>query len=193
VSESQNATRAPQRRDGTPPDIEAMRPALRERFGADFVKLVEDMGLPLAHLRDLLDATPEQQQLAMAAAWMRAAAKLEGEWSAHTRRAGPEGYMSLARYLEIRQPSPAAALKAELEPPDPPSQPAAAPEPPPPTQAERISAQRRIRIERAIAEARAALQRIDALDQLVPADRQAIVAELEDVISLISRRLRIGG
>jgi hypothetical protein len=60
----------------------------------------------------------------------------------------------------------------------------------PPTPEERASAQRRIRLERAIGEAHAALQRVDAVDRLVEADRQAIVAQLEDVLSLISRRLR---
>jgi hypothetical protein len=168
-------------------EVEAMERTLLARFGPDFVSLVRHMGLSnAAHLRELLQAgDDEQSQLVMA--WMKAAAALESEWAADARRSG-EAQMSLARYLEIRLPSPRNALLA-YEAEQARRAAAAVPEKPP-TPEERMSAQRRIRLERAIEEAREALQRVDAVDRLVEADRQAIVAQLEDVLSLISRRLR---
>lgn len=168
-----------------------MKPALLERFGSDFVGLLDDIGLRrAAHLRELLGASPdEQDQLVMA--WMKAAATLEAEWAARSRRPSPDGHVSLARYMEIRLPSPRAALAAQQTPQQSPLASASAVAPPTPR--ERESAQRRIRLEGAIAEARTALLRIGALDQLVEVDRAAVVAELEEVQALISRRLRIGG
>lgn len=170
-------------------DVEALKPALLARFGPDFVGLVDNMALHnAAHLRELLDApTDEQDQLVMA--WMKAAVALEAEWSAQSRRLASGQQLSLARHMEIRLPSPRAALAVQQAP----QPPAKTAEQEPPTPRERMSAQRRIRLELAIAEARAALRRVDALDQLVEVDRQAIVGELEEMMSEISRRLRPGG
>ncbi len=163
-----------------------MTAQLAERLGADFVGLVSQMGLlKEEHLRELLDAPAgEQQQLAMA--WMRAATLLEAEWEGQARRQGGTE-LSLARYLEVRLPSPRRALEAQEYAQ---RQKAAeqAPEAPP-SPRERESAQRRIRLEAAIREAREAIRRVDAIDRLESADRQAIVQQLEELISVISRRL----
>lgn len=160
---------------------------MAEQFGADFVGLVSQMGLVKEeHLRELLDAgAEEQQELAMA--WMRAATLLEAEWEGQARRQG-ESEMGLARYLEIRLPSPRRALEAHRYAQQ---QKASTPtsEAPPPSARERESAQRRIRLEAAIGEARAAIRRVDAIDRLEPADHQTIVQQLEELISVISRRL----
>lgn len=170
-----------------PTEAEAMKPLLLERFGPEFVDLVDRMGLTkAAHLRELLDARhDEQHQLAMA--WIRAAATLEEDWTAQSRRQTGGEQIGLARYLEIRLPSPSAALAAQRARAA--GQAVKPPPAPPPTPREKESAQRRIRLEGAITEARTALQRVDAIDSLVAQDRQAIVAQLEDLISLISRRL----
>lgn len=176
-----------------PAQVEAMRRALLERFGEDLVGLVDHMGFfNEVHIGELLDARQdEQHRLAMA--WISTATKLEADWAAQSRRPGG-AHVSLARYLEIRLPSPREAERmqqgqqvqqAQRERP---AAEASAGEPPTPR--ERESARRRIRLERAIAEARAAMLRVDALDLLVEPDRQAIVAQLEDIMSLISRRLR---
>lgn len=163
-----------------------MRSALLERFGPEFVGLVAQMGLSIQeHLAELLDSRPEeQQQLAMA--WMRAATALEADWAALARRDGGAG-MDLARYLEVRLPSPRRALAAQQYAQQ--QKVAEQVSPPEPTPRERASAQRRIRLEAAIDEARAAVRRVDAIDRLVDDDRQAIVAQLEELISVISRRL----
>jgi hypothetical protein len=174
-------------------EVESIRPALLERFGADFVKLVDDMRLPVGHLRELLDAPADEQQLAMAGAWMQAAAKHEAEWAAQSRRSAAGGHVSLARYMEIRLASPRAALKAQQDHESRPADPPSTGVTDEPTPAERLSAQRRIRLEQAIVEARSALGRIQSLDQLVEADRRLVVAELEEVMSLIGRRLQPGG
>ncbi len=181
------------RREADAAEFESMRPALLERFGPDFLRLAGDMVLPLSHLRELLSAPPDEHQLAMAAAWITAAARHEADWAAQSRRPASGGHVSLARYMEIRLASPGAALAAQDQPPKPADPTAAGRTEEPPTPAERVSAQRRIRLELAIADVRAALQRVQALEQLVEADRQAIVAELEEVMSLISRRLQPGG
>jgi hypothetical protein len=184
-------TPEPRSESGQPPEIEALKPALLERFGSDFLALVENMGLQnAAHLRELLDAAPDEQD-ELVLAWMRAAAAMEAEWRAQSRRLPGASQITLSRHMAIRLPSPRAALVAQQAAES--ATPAEVVEPPAPTPRERESAQRRIRLELAIAEARAALQRIDAVDRLVDADRQAIVAELEDIMALISRRIRIGG
>jgi hypothetical protein len=173
--------------------VEAQRRELLERFGADFVGLVDHMGLfSEAHVAELLEAGPgEQHRLAMA--WLNAATKLEADWAAQSRRPGGS-HVSLARYMELRLPSPRVALQAQQLPQAQQEHQAlltaAAPAAAPPTPRDRESARRRIRLERAIAEARAALLRVDALDSLVGPDRQAVVAQLEDLMSLLSRRLR---
>ena len=168
--------------------VEAMRRVLLERFGADFVGLVDHMGLfNEVHIGELLDARPDEQHR-MGMAWMRAATKLEAAWAAQSRRL-TGAQVSLARYMEISMPSPRQAEQAEQAERARPVARASAGEPPP-TPRERESARRRIRLERAIAEARAAMLRVDALDSLAEPDRQAIVAQLEDIMSLISRRLR---
>ena len=169
-------------------DVEAITSKLSERFGPDFVALVTQMGLSRKdHFLQLLNARQdEQDHLAMA--WMRAAATLEANWSGQSRRQGRED-MTLARYLEIRLPSPRDALAAELAPP-PVAAAAPAPAPAaPPTPRERESAQRRIRLETAIEDARAAVRRVDGIERLVDADRQAIIGQMEELISIISRRI----
>ncbi|MBX7112417.1 MAG: hypothetical protein K1X87_11320 [Dehalococcoidia bacterium] len=169
-------------------DLEGLTSRLAERFGGDFVGLVRQMGLVKEeHLRELLDApSDEQQELAMA--WMRAATLLEAEWEGHARRQGGQE-MALARYLEIRLPSPRRALEAQRYAQQQKASTQASAEAPPPSPRERESAQRRIRLEAAIAEAREAIRRVDAIDRLESADRQAIVQQLEELISVISRRL----
>ncbi|MBM4420735.1 MAG: hypothetical protein FJ034_03945, partial [Chloroflexi bacterium] len=78
--------------DGTLPagvDVDATRRrALLERFGADFVALVDHMGLFNApHIDELLAARPdEQDRLGMA--WLSAATALEAGWAAQARRGG---------------------------------------------------------------------------------------------------------
>ncbi|MBM4415243.1 MAG: hypothetical protein FJ035_03090 [Chloroflexi bacterium] len=182
-----NEAEAPQ-----PAAVEATRRALLDRFGADFVALVDHMGLvnPV-HIDELLAARPdEQDRLGMA--WLSAATALEAGWAAQARRGGGAP-VSLARYMAIRLPSPREALRAQQAGPPPPAvppHPAAASAAQSPTPRERESARRRIRLERAIVEARDALLRVDALDRLVDADRQAVVAQLEDVMTMISMRLR---
>ncbi|MGE0229599.1 MAG: hypothetical protein AB7I38_07185 [Dehalococcoidia bacterium] len=166
---------------------ESLAAQLGERFGGEFEGLVRHMGLLREeHLRELLDAgDEEQQQLAMA--WMRAATLLEGEWEAQARRQGGHE-MPLARYLDIRLPSPRRALEAQRYAQQQRTS-AEASAAPPPSARERGSAQRRIRLEAAIGEAREAIRRVDAIDRLEPMDRQAIVQQLEELISVISRRL----
>lgn len=168
-------------------DLEAMTAQLAEGLGADFIALASQMGMLKAdHLRELVNAgADEQSQLAMA--WMRAATLLEAEWEGHARRQGGAD-MSLARYLEIRLPSPRRALEAQQYAQRQKESAQATPVAPP-SPRERESAQRRIRLEAAIGEAREAIRRVDAIDRLVEGDRQAIVQQLEELISVISRRL----
>jgi hypothetical protein len=170
--------------------LEVMKSMLLERFGPDFITLVEGMGIHnRAHFQELLDASPDEERQ-LVTAWVRAAAAIEAEWSAHARRLPPSAQVTLARHMEMRLPSPRTALDRQQSADAPP---AAVPAAEPPTARERVSAQRRIRLELAIADAREALRRVDAVDQLVEADRQAIVAELEELMSLIGRRLQPGG
>lgn len=173
---------------GTPQagELEGLTSRLAERFGGDFVGLVRQMGLVKEeHLQELLAAPAEEQQ-ELAMAWMRAATLLEAEWEGQARRQGAQE-MGLARYLEIRLPTPRRALEAQRYAQQ--QKASTTSEAPPPSARERESAQRRIRLEAAVAEARAAIRRVDAIDRLEAADRQAIVQQLEELISVISRRL----
>ncbi|MGE0134611.1 MAG: hypothetical protein AB7L91_10925 [Dehalococcoidia bacterium] len=168
--------------------VEVLTAQLGERFGGEFEGLVRQMGLLREeHLRELLDAGAEEQEH-LAMAWMRAATLLEAEWEAQARRQGGGHEMTLARYLEIRLPSPRRALEAQRYAQQQKAS-AQASEGAPLSARERGSAQRRIRLEAAIGEAREAIRRVDAIDRLEPLDRQAIVQQLEELISVISRRL----
>lgn len=103
-------------------------------------RLVERIGDDSSGLERQIRLLKEEDLRELAMAWIRAATLLEAEWEGQARRQGGQG-MGLARYLEIRLPSP-----RECE-----------------------SAQRRIRLEAAA--------------------RQAIVQQLEELISVIARRL----